>query len=47
MLDQGERPIQQMMVGEIGIKTAAIGDEIIYNRPGGYIYLELCGEEER
>lgn len=47
MLNWGEQDIQQLMVGEMGIKTAAIGDEIIYARPGGYIYLELSGEEER
>ena len=47
MLNWGEQPIQQLMVGEMGIKTAAIGDETIYARPGGYIYLELSGEEER
>lgn len=47
MLNWGEQPIHELMVGEMGIKTAAIGDEIIYARPGGYIYLELSGEEER
>lgn len=47
MLNWGEQPIHELMVGEMGIKTAAIGDEIIYARPGSYIYLELSGEEER
>ncbi len=47
MLNWGEQPIDRLMVGEMGIKTAAIGDEIIYARPGGYICLELSGEEEK
>lgn len=47
MFNWGEQPIDQLMVGEMGIKTAAIGDEIIYARPGGYCYLELSGEEEK
>lgn len=34
------------MVGAIGIKTVAVGAEIIYTRPGGYIYIELETKEE-
>ena len=34
------------MVGTIGIKTVAVGAEIIYTRPGGYIYIELETKEE-
>lgn len=33
-------------VGAIGIKTVAVGAEIIYTRPGGYIYIELETKEE-
>ena len=34
------------MVGAIGIKIVAVGAEIIYTRPGGYIYIELETKEE-
>lgn len=34
------------MVGSMGIKTVAVGAEIIYTRPGGYIYIELETKEE-
>lgn len=47
MLNWGEQPIDRLMVGEMAVKTAAVGDEIIYARPGGYICLELSGEEEK
>lgn len=33
------------LIGEMGIKTVAIGDETIYTRPGGYFYLELDTKE--
>lgn len=36
----------EMMVGSMGIKTVAVGAEIIYTRPGGYIYIELETKEE-
>lgn len=47
MLNWGEAPVSQMIIGEMGIKTAAVGGESIYVRPGGYFYLELSTEEER
>lgn len=37
----GDTPISQMMVGDMGIKRILIGDTEVYNRPGGYFYLEL------
>lgn len=41
----GEEQISSLMVGEMGIKTVAVGDEITYARPGGYIYIELNTKE--
>lgn len=35
-----------LMVGPMGTKTVAVGAEIIYTRPGGYIYIELETKEE-
>ena len=34
------------MVGAMGIKTVSVGAEIIYTRPGGYIYIELETKED-
>ena len=36
----------ELMVGPMGIKTVAVGAEIIYTRPGGYIYIELETKED-
>ena len=36
----------ELMVGPMGVKTVAVGSEIIYTRPGGYIYIELETKEE-
>ncbi len=36
----------ELMVGPMGVKTVAVGAEIIYTRPGGYIYIELETKEE-
>ncbi len=46
MVNVGEQTIEQIMTGDMGIKTAAIGDRTIYVRPGGYFYLELTMEKE-
>lgn len=46
MVNVGEQAIEQIMTGDMGIKTAAIGDRTIYVRPGGYFYLELTMEKE-
>lgn len=46
LIEVGEDQIKDLFVGDMGIKSAAIGDETIYTRPGGYIYLELVLEEE-
>lgn len=45
MIYDGQDQIASLMVGDMGIKTVAVGDEIIYTRPGGYFYLELDTKE--
>ena len=49
MLRIGETPVAALRLGEMGIKTACVGEEPLYTRPGGYLYLELTAttnEEE-
>ena len=45
MVNVGSDQISSLMIGEMGIKTAAIGAETIYTRPGGYLYIELNTKE--
>lgn len=45
MIYAGTEQIASLMVGNMGIKTAAIGAETIYTRPGGYLYIELNTKE--
>lgn len=33
-------------VGDMGIKKICVGNDTLYERPGGYLYLELNTEEE-
>lgn len=46
MINVGDELIKDFFVGEMGIKTVAIGSDVIYTRPGGYLYLELDTKEE-
>lgn len=45
MIYEGQDSVASLMVGEMGIKNVAVGDETIYTRPGGYFYLELDTKE--
>lgn len=45
MVYEGAEPITSFMIGEMGIKTAAVGGDTLYSRPGGFIYLELNTKE--
>lgn len=45
MINVGTEQIASLFTGEMGIKTALVGDETIYSRPGGYFYLELNTKE--
>ena len=46
MICWGEQGIAQLDQGDMGVKTAAVGEETVYQRPGGYFYLELKLEKE-
>lgn len=46
MVKSGDEQIDAMFVGEMGIKKVCVGDETIYTRQGGYLYLELNTSEE-
>lgn len=46
MVNVESTQVASLMIGEVGIKTACIGDELIYTRSGGYFYLELSTEED-
>lgn len=41
MITIGEEQLTELFAGEMGIKNACIGEEPIYTRPGGYLYIEL------
>lgn len=45
MIYAGAEQVASLMVGNMGIKTAAIGADTIYTRPGGYLYIELNTKE--
>lgn len=45
MIYAGAEQIASLMVGNMGIKTAAIGADTIYTRSGGYLYIELNTKE--
>lgn len=40
-IKQGENQISEIFVGNMGIKTIFVGNEPVYERTGGYIYIEL------
>lgn len=46
MINVGTEEIKELFIGNMGIKTAAVGDEIIYERPGAYVYIQLVTDEE-
>lgn len=46
MINIGEKPIEAMMIGEMGIKNAYLGETKVYERSGGYFYLELTTKGE-
>lgn len=41
MITVGEEQIKELFAGEMGVKNACIGEETIYTRAGGYLYIEL------
>lgn len=42
----GAREVSALMVGNMGIKSVFIGSEQVYERSGGYIYINLITEGE-
>lgn len=46
MLNIGQRSLAGLFVGEMGVKMVCAGEETLYERPGGYLYLELESEKE-
>lgn len=46
MLIIGEQSPAGLFVGEMGVKTACVGEQTLYERAGGYVYLELESEKE-
>lgn len=46
MVEIGDRQTAELYCGTAGIKTASVGDTTVYDRPGGYIFLELYTEKE-
>ncbi len=46
MLRYGEQTVAQLRLGEMGIKSAAVGETEIYVRPGGCVFLELSTKKE-
>lgn len=46
MLIIGEQSLAGLFVGEMGVKTACVGEQTLYERAGGYVYLELESEKE-
>lgn len=45
MLAIGIKRILELFIGSMGIKSARLGAETIYERPGGFLYIELTSEE--
>lgn len=41
MLRIGIDKVDALFVGQMGIKTASVGKDIVYQRPGAYVYIEL------
>lgn len=46
MITVGNDQIESLFVGDMGIKEIVVCDEVVYTRPGGYLYIELITEEE-
>lgn len=45
MLAVGLKKILELFFGSMGIKSAYVGGENIYERPGGFLYIELTSDE--
>ena len=45
MLTVGTEQIKELFLGPMGVKTALVGTDNIYDRPGAYVYIELNTKE--
>ena len=45
MLAVGIKRILELFIGSMGIKSARLGPETIYERPVVFLYIELTSEE--
>ena len=45
MIAIGTDQIREVFAGGMGVKDVYVGDQLVYARPGGYIYLELSTNE--
>lgn len=41
MIAVDEKEITEMFIGTQGIKTVSVGEDPVYERKGGYVYLVL------
>lgn len=42
----GDAALLALFCGEMGVKRIYLGERLVYERPGGYFYLELETEGE-
>lgn len=45
MIYEGAEQIASLMVGTMGAKTVAVGNDVVYQRPGGYVYIQLISDK--
>lgn len=41
MIYEGTEQVTSLFVGSMGVKTVAVGNDVVYERPGGYFYINL------
>lgn len=45
MIYEGAEQVASLMVGTMGVKTVAVGNDVVYQRPGGYVYIQLISDK--
>mgnify|MGYP000398856627 CR=1 FL=1 len=46
MIYEGTEQVTSLMIGSMGVKTVAVGNDVVYERPGGYIYIQVISDDE-
>ena len=41
MVYEGTEQVTSLFVGSMGVKTVAVGNDVVYERQGGYFYINL------